>query len=493
METRPLRKEFEKLAGKTRYIPVGRDMLADTETPVSAFLKLAGNACPACLLESVEGGEKWGRYSFICLDPIATWKCKGRKVEVTQNGRTEMFESEDVLESLRKFHSSFRAYHPEGFPRLAAGMVGYLGYEIARHIERLPDDTIDDLDLPDAIFFVPRIVVSFDNVRHLITVMVLADSEEEGAYDKAVEQIDRAYASLSRPCPEEAPIEEKGSLTVTSNMSQQQYEAAVERARQYIHDGDIIQAVLSQRFKVDTNATPLMLYRALRLINPSPYMFFLRFKEVTLSGSSPELLVRLSQGRLFLRPIAGTRKRGAAEDEDTALEKELLADPKERAEHVMLVDLGRNDLGRVAVYGTVEVKKLMRIERYSHVMHIVSDIEADLMPGMDGFDALSSSFPAGTLTGAPKVRAMEIIEELETTKRGPYGGCVGYVDFAGDLDMCIAIRTFIAREKDFTIQAGAGIVADSVPAREHDECCRKAQAAVQAAGLAEQLFGKTRA
>jgi anthranilate synthase component 1 len=490
MKTKPERSDFNKLAKQARYIPVGRDMLADTETPVSAFLKLAGAACPACLLESVEGGEKWGRYSFIGLDPIAVWKCKGHHIELTRNGQREMFDSENVIESLRKFHASFQAVHPEGLPRLAAGMIGYLGYEIARHIEKLPEDTIDDLGMPDAAFFVPRIVVAFDNVRHLITVMVLADSEEEGAYDKALSEIENQAAALARPCPEEAPLESRGSLKVESNMSRQEYQKGVERARQYIHDGDAIQVVLSQRFRVDTRATPLMLYRALRLINPSPYMFFLRFKELALAGSSPELLVRLNEERLFLRPIAGTRRRGEDEKEDRVLAEELIADPKERAEHIMLVDLGRNDLGRVAEYGSVDVKELMRIERYSHVMHLVTDIEADLNPGMDGFDALKASFPAGTLTGAPKVRAMEIIEELEPTRRGPYGGCVGYMDFAGDMDMCIAIRMFLARENDVTVQAGAGIVADSVPEREHDECCRKAQAAIQAAELAEELFGK---
>ena len=489
LRTIPTKSEYERMKTRARFIPVGREFLADTETPVSAFLKLARNSSPSFLLESVEGGEKWGRYSFIGLDAFASWKCKGKKIELRRDGETESFEAEDPIDSLRQFHASFPAYHPPGLPRLAAGMVGYLGYDMVRHIERLPDRARDDFDLPDSVFSVPRTVVAFDNVRHLVTVISLADSAGARAYGRAMEEVERATEALSRPAPAGRPLSKGAKAEVTSNMDREAYEAAVRRAKTYIEEGDAIQVVLSQRFCTRTASSPFDLYRALRLINPSPYMFFLRFDELVLVGSSPELLVRREGKRLFYRPIAGTRRRGATEEEDAALAAEMKADPKERAEHVMLVDLGRNDLGRVAEFGSVVVKDLMRIERYSHVMHLVTDLEAELKEGLDGFDALKSVFPAGTLSGAPKVRAMEIIEELEPTRRGPYGGCVGYVDFAGDLDTCITIRTMLVRGDEVTVQAGAGIVADSVPEREFDETCRKAEGMLRAVELAGELFG----
>ncbi len=445
LRTIPTKAEFERMKAQARFIPVGREFLADTETPVSAFLKLARSTPPSFLLESVEGGEKWGRYSFIGLDPFASWKCKGKNVELMRDGRRESVEVKDPIDSLRRFHASFPAYHPPGLPRLAAGMVGYFGYDMVRHIERLPELARDDLQLPDSIFCVPRTVVAFDNVRHLVTVISLADSTEARAYGRAMEQVERTMESLSRPAPAEKPLSKGVTAEVSSNMEREAFEEAVRRAKRYIEEGDIIQVVPSQRFQTRTSSAPFDLYRALRLINPSPYMFFLRFDELILVGSSPELLVRREGKRLYYRPIAGTRRRGATEEEDAQLAEEMKADPKERAEHVMLVDLGRNDLGRVAEFGSVVVKELMRVERYSHVMHLVTDIEAELKDGLDGFDALRSTFPAGTLTGAPKVRAMEIIEELEPTRRGPYGGCVGYVDFAGDLDTCITIRTMLLR------------------------------------------------
>ncbi len=473
---------------RARFIPVAREFLADTETPVSAFLKLAKISPPSFLLESVEGGEKWGRYSFIGLDTFASWKCKGRTVELTRNGRTERFDAEDPMDSLRGFHASFPFYHPSGLPRLAAGMVGYLGYDMVRHMERLPEFARDDLGLPDAIFAVPRTVVAFDNVRHLVTVISLADSSESGAYDRAMERVERTREALSRPLPPERPGSGRIKADVTSNFDREAFEEAVRRAKAYIEEGDVIQVVPSQRFRTRRSSSPFDLYRALRLINPSPYMFYLRFDELTLVGSSPELLVRREGKRLYYRPIAGTRRRGATEEEDAALAAEMKADPKERAEHVMLVDLGRNDLGRVAEFGSVVVKELMRVERYSHVMHLVTDLEAELKEGLDGFDALRSAFPAGTLTGAPKIRAMEIIEELEPTRRGPYGGCVGYVDFTGDLDTCITIRTMLLCGNEVMVQAGAGIVADSVPEHEYDETCRKAEGMLRAVELAGELF-----
>ena len=483
---------FQVLARQGNLIPVARQILADMETPVSALRKIdSGNY--AFLLESVEGGEQWGRYSFLGSNPSLVFRAKGSHLEVLRGeGREVLTDTPDPLAGLAKLLKRYRAVRVPELPRLTGGMVGYLSYDIVRHLERLPVRTKDDLDLPDALFLMTDTLLIFDNVTHRITVVsnaIVQDNTPAGverAYREAQQKIEAIIAALRRPMG--APMGRSagvGSQRFESNFTREGFCDAVARTKAYVEAGDIIQAVLSQRLSVRTDVDPFDVYRALRVVNPSPYMYYLRLGDMKLVGSSPEVLVRLEGDRIDLRPIAGTRPRGATEEVDRRFERELVADPKERAEHIMLVDLGRNDVGRVAQVGSVDVTDLMVVERYSHVMHLVSHVRGTLEPGRDAFDVLRACFPAGTVTGAPKVRAMEIIEELEPLRRGPYAGAVGYVSFSGNLDTCITIRTILFSRGVATIQVGAGIVADSEPEQEYQETMNKARGMLRAIEMAE--------
>jgi len=480
------------MAGEGNLIPVYREILGDVETPVSAFRKLDTGGY-AFLLESVEGGEKWGRYSFLGSDPGLVFKAKGRAVElITADGVLPRPVGRDVLEPLRALLMQYRPVRAAGLPRFYGGMVGFLAYDVVRQFERLPATAKDDLDIPDAVFLLTDTLVIFDNVSHRIKVVSNAhvpDRTPGGlrrAYDGAARKIDAMVESLRRPLrPMERRARAGRPVAVTSTFSRDEFVRAVGRAKDYVRDGDVVQAVLSQRLSIKTSADPFDIYRALRIVNPSPYMYYLRLGDLRIVGSSPEVLVRLEDGKIDLRPIAGTRPRGRNEEEDLNLERELIADPKERAEHVMLVDLGRNDVGRVARIGSVSVTEFMVVERYSHVMHLVSNVKGILEEGLDAFDVLRACFPAGTVTGAPKIRAMEIIEELEGVRRGPYAGAVGYVGFSGSMDTCITIRTAVIAGGTAHVQVGAGIVADSEPEREYEETMNKAKGMITAIEMAE--------
>lgn len=490
---RPTFQEFEALASQGNLIPVCREINADMETPVSVYLKLRG-AGPSFLLESVEGGEQLGRYSFLAVEPVQMLQVCGEEVVIRNHTRVERFAlgGRDPLDALRELVAPYQAVAAPGLPRFFGGAVGYLSYDMVRRIERLPATARDDLGLPDAAFFLTDTFIAFDHVKHCALVIANAhvDGNPRAAYDNAVERIDRLAAQLNQPAPAAAPAHALPSHPLTSNMTPEEFVAMVQRAQAYIAAGDIFQVVLSQRMERQTHAEAFSIYRALRRLNPSPYMFFLDLGDVQFIGSSPEVLVRLEDGVAQLNPIAGTRPRGQNETADAQLEAELLADPKERAEHVMLVDLGRNDLGRVCEYGSVQVPQFMKVEKYSHVMHLVSRVVGKLRPELDGFDLLRATFPAGTVSGAPKVRAMQIIEELEGTRRGPYAGAVGYFGFpmkgTGNMDFCITIRTIVQRGQRAFIQAGAGIVADSDPMGEHQECVNKARALAEAIRMAEE-------
>jgi anthranilate synthase component 1 len=485
--------EFEKLAQRGNLIPVYREILADIETPVSVLMKLQAKE-HVYLLESVEGGEKWGRYSFIGTDAGVVFQVRGTEVIITEKGRVaKRPHNGDPLHYLRDLLSRYKPVSVPGLPRFYGGAVGYLGYDMVRYLEKLPGGQKDDLGLDESIFIVSDSMMIFDNVRHTIKIVACAYTEDhdslEDAYAASCRKIEDMIKTLSMAAAhQEKDSTEAGEVAFTSNMTEAQYEAVVEKAKEYITGGDIIQVVLSQRFQTECKSSPIDLYRALRFVNPSPYLFFLKLDDVTLIGSSPEVMVRLEEQTMELRPIAGTRKRGKTEQEDRALSDELLSDEKERAEHVMLVDLGRNDLGRVAEIGSVQVNQYMVVEKYSHVMHLVSNVRAQLAKGKDAFDVLAATFPAGTLTGAPKVRAMEIIDELEPVKRGTYGGAVGYFSFNGNMDFCITIRTILLKENKIYIQAGAGIVYDSIPEKEHQESLNKACAMLQAVRLAASSF-----
>lgn len=488
----PSFEEFSRKARDGNLIPVYREILADMETPVSAFRKIdSGNY--AFLLESIEGGEKWGRYSFLGSNPGLVFKAKGSRAEVITGDGIQFHEiNTDVLEPLKAILSRYRPVRADDLPRFYGGMVGFLGYDVVRQFERLPATTKDDLDLPDALFLLTDTLVIFDNVSHRIKVVSNAHVPEatphrlREAYEEASKKIDAIISSLRRPLGASlTPHGGREAPQLTSTMSRGEFKQAVESAKEYVRAGDIVQAVISQRLSARTSADPFDIYRALRVINPSPYMYYLRLGDLRVVGSSPEVLVRLEGGRIHLRPIAGTRPRGSNEEHDLALERELLDDPKERAEHIMLVDLGRNDVGRVARIGSVKVTELMVVERYSHVMHIVSSITGELEEGRDAFDLLRACFPAGTVTGAPKIRAMEIIEELERVRRGPYAGAVGYFGFSGNMDTCITIRTVLIAEGNAHVQVGAGIVADSNPEREYEETMNKAKGMIKAIEMAE--------
>jgi anthranilate synthase component I len=497
---------YLSLAREYSLIPVYREVLADLETPISVFMKLCQEEPGAFLLESVEGGEKVARYSFLGCRPLMTIAGRDgitRVMEgeaaseyrtigqVTQGDGQARVLHGDPLAHLRQVLAEFKVYRPAGLPRFFGGAVGYTAYDAVRYYEQLPGNQVDDQGLPDALFMFTELVVVFDHLKHKLLLIANSrpGSEPEVAYRRAMALLDRAAERLRGPVPVPPGVSllRPRPLQVTSSVTKEQFEAAVESAKTYIKAGDIFQVVLSQRLQTHVRSRPLDIYRVLRTVNPSPYMFYITFGDLKIIGSSPEMLVRVEDGVAETRPIAGTRPRGASEAADAALEQELLADHKERAEHVMLVDLGRNDLGRVCEYGSVEVRQMMRVERYSHVMHIVSDVRGKVAPGKDALDVLAACFPAGTLSGAPKVRAMAVIDELEPLRRNIYGGAVGYVAWGGDaMDTCIAIRTMVMKGDKVLIQAGAGIVADSDPALEYEETLNKARALVRTLELAEE-------
>ena len=480
---------FKRLAKEGNLIPVYREILADTETPVSALMKLRSKP-NVFLLESVEGGEKWGQYTFLGSDSHVIFRVKGEDVLIQKNGEICSHKhGGDPMRFLRDLLHTYRPVAVEGLPRFYGGAVGFLSYDIVRYFEKLPAAAEEDIETDDATFLITDTLMIFDNVRHTIKVVACAVTEESedlgGVYNEAIKKIDRMAEMLQSPLEgREIPTEGEAHIPPQSNMTPDDFKAVVKKAKDYIFAGDVIQVVLSQRFEMKNSRDPIDLYRALRYINPSPYLFFLKFEDLILIGSSPEVMVRLEEGVAELRPIAGTRRRGKNEQEDRSLSDELLQDPKERAEHVMLVDLGRNDLGRIARIGSVQVNQFMVVERYSHVMHLVSHVQAQLSDGKDAFDVLKATFPAGTLSGAPKIRAMEIIDELEPTRRGPYGGAVGYFSYTGNMDLCITIRTMMIKDGKIFVQAGAGIVADSDPDEEHKECINKAMGMVQAVRMA---------
>ncbi len=482
----PGTREFDRRAREGNLVPVSCEVVADLDTPISAYLRLRDLPHPF-LLESVEGGEKVARYSFLGAEPRLTLRAFPTHVEVVEGGATRR-SGQDPLEAARAILQQYRPAADPSLPRFYGGLVGWFGYDLVRTIEHLPNRPPDDRGLPLCSLQLADAVMIFDHLRHRIRIVANAFVEEgaERAYRGAQRRIEAWLDRLRRPLPEPAESGPLPPLAVRSNMTREQYLAAVRRCKEYIFAGDAFQIVLSQRFAGDVGALdPFAVYRALRTINPSPFMFFLEGGEAALVGASPELLVRLEGDLVEMRPIAGTRRRGLTEDEDRQLAEELLADEKERAEHVMLVDLTRNDIGRIARYGTVRVSELMAVERYSHVMHIVSSVQGRLAPGRDALDVLRAVFPHGTVSGAPKVRAMEILDELEPTARGPYAGAVGYVGFGGALDTCIAIRTLVIMHGTAYAQAGGGIVADSDPSAEYDETINKAKVlirAIEAAG-----------
>ncbi len=486
----PSREEFLKTARPGDLIPVYREILADRLTPVSAFEKIAGEK-NSFLLESVEGGERLARYSYLGSDPFLVLSSKGSTAHISEGGATRevpVAPGSDALDLLKDLLSRYRVIETEGLPRFCGGAVGFLSYDMVRFFEDLPDDTVDDLGVDDCCFLFTNSLLIFDHVKHRLKVLCNAVVGDDigAAYDLAASKIDEIVAQLKSADSPRASTPHAGPIDVTPNMSREAFEQAVERCKEYIMAGDAFQVVPSQRFTVKLHCRPFEVYRALRSVNPSPYMYYLDLGDKQVVGSSPEILVTVEDGLVRLRPIAGTRPRGRTAAEDLELETELLADEKERAEHIMLVDLGRNDVGRVAEYGTVKVDELMVIERYSHVMHIVSNVTGKLAKGSNVFDVMRASFPAGTLSGAPKVRAMEIIEELEPTRRGIYGGAVGYFSYNGDMDFAIAIRTALIQNGAAYVQAGGGVVADSVPALEYQESANKAKALLTAIQMAEE-------
>lgn len=492
---RPSFEEFSQLTGQGNLVPVFREIFADLDTPLSAFMKVAGERPYAFLLESVHGGEKWGRYSFLGADPAMLFRVTGHHITIERAGYpSKVVRAKDPVAFLREEMALYRPVHVKGLPRFHGGAVGYLGYDMVRHFEQLPDNNPDHLKTPDALFLLTHTVVIFDNllckIKVVDNVFVDEDKTSKQLYDEALIRIQHVVDRLNKPLPVpssgrwiQAEVKPVLESDFRSEMSREAFEDAVMRAKEYIVAGDIMQVVLSQRLTIPFKDPPIDLYRALRATNPSPYLFYLRCGSFSIVGSSPEILVRKEEDVITVRPIAGTRPRGETDLEDRDLEKSLLDDPKERAEHMMLLDLGRNDLGRVAVIGTVDVTEQFAIERYSHVMHIVSNVEARLRRGLDAMDVLAATFPAGTVSGAPKIRAMEIIDELEVSRRGPYAGAVGYLSYAGNMDTAIAIRTAIIKDNRLAIQAGAGIVADSVPEMEFHETMNKARAIFRAVDL----------
>ncbi len=497
----PTPEEFLKLATQGNLIPVARRILADLETPLSTYRKIRGQG-ESFLFESVEGGEHVGRYSFVGCNPRAVIRQDGSHVQMFENGRvTESFvvgrDVKDGLEVVERVMKKFQVVATPGLPRFTGGAIGFIGYEFIHDVEpSVPRPPQDELKTPVMYFLIADQILIFDRAAQTITILVNAILDEntsaEDAYENATSEIDRIISLLEQPS-EHQPVTlpaEVAPLAFESNLTPEKFQSNVLAAKKYIQAGDIIQVVGSQRFSAPVTASPLDIYRATRSVNPSPYMFLLELDGFSLVGASPELHVRCEDGKVEIRPIAGTRRRGKNEEEDLALEKELLADPKERAEHVMLVDLARNDIGRVCDFGSVAVKDLMIIERYSHVMHIVSQVEGKLSAAKSPYDLMRATFPAGTLSGAPKIRAMQIISELEQTARGPYGGCVGYFSFNGNLDCCITIRTALVKDGKAYVQAGGGWVNDSTPEAEFQETVNKSMAMRKAIALAENFGGE---
>ncbi len=492
---RPTFEEFAGRAGAAACVPVYRQLTGDGLTPVSAFARIERTA-PSFLFESVIGGEKVGRFSFLGTEPFLRFQARGREVVVTSAGDpqgTRAFTTADPFVELEQLVQRHRAVPLPGLPRFTGGAVGYAAYDAVRYTEHLPDAPPDDRGLPDLSFsFYDRMVI-FDHIRK--TVLVVAQAhlgpgiDPRAAYDAACGRVDELVERLAAPAADLAPrnLDTEGPTrsTPTSNFTRDAYEQVVRHCQEYIKAGDIFQVVPSQRFQLETRARPFDIYRVLRVLNPSPFLFYLSFDDFHLIGSSPEILVRVEEGAVTIRPLAGTRRRGQDDDEDRLLAAELLADPKERAEHIMLVDLGRNDVGQVAEYNSVQLTDLMKVERYSHVMHITSNVTGQLRQGKTAFDALRAGLPAGTVSGAPKVRAMQIIDEVEPTRRGPYAGAVGYIDFTGNMDTCIALRTLVIQGRTAYVQAGGGVVYDSVPANEFDETVNKARVLLKAIEIAE--------
>jgi anthranilate synthase component I len=490
MQVEPDFESFAATYAAGRPQVVWTTLVADLETPVSAMLKLADGRPNSFLLESVEGGAVRGRYSFIGLKPDLIWRCSGDKAEINRRARfdADAFEpcTAGAIESLRALLAESRIETPSTLPPMAAGLFGYMGYDMVRLMERLPDDNADVLGIPDGLFLRPTVTAIFDNFENLVTIVTpvwpRGDATARAAYDQACERLTEILEDFERSLPHRGTAAATAEPPEpTSNMSRSQFHAMVEKAKEYVFAGDIFQVVPSQRFAVPFRLPPFSLYRALRRLNPSPFLFFLDFGKFAVVGSSPEILVRLRDGKVTIRPLAGTRRRGATPEEDRALAAELLADPKEVAEHLMLLDLGRNDVGRVAKVGTVKVTEQMVIEYYSHVMHISSNVVGEIEGEHDAMDALIAGFPAGTVSGAPKVRAMEIIDELEPDRRGIYGGAIGYFAANGMMDTCIALRTAVVKDGVMYVQAGCGIVADSDPEAEYQETCNKARALIRAA------------
>lgn len=493
MKVQPDFTAFDVAYNAGRPQVVWTTLVSDLETPVSAYLKLADGRPFGFLLESAERGHgsRRDRYSVIGFKPDVVWRCRRNTAEINRRALYDRNAYEPLeakpLDTLRALIQESRIELPAELPPMAAGLFGYLGYDMVRLMERLPDDNPDELDIPDAIMTRPSIVAIFDSHTDSVTLVTPvwpeAGVDSQAAYGRACERLADAVADLERPLPyRREPRSEDGlPLSWTSNTSRGEYHAIVERAKEYIRAGDIFQVVPSQRIRIPFHPSPLALYRTLRRLNPSPFLFHLDFGELSIVGSSPEILVRVRDGKLTIRPIAGTRKRGATPEEDKALAEDLLSDPKELAEHLMLLDLGRNDVGRVAKVGTVQVTHKMVVEYYSHVMHIVSNVEGELDPRHDALDALIAGFPAGTVSGAPKVRAMEIIDELEKARRGVYAGCIGYFGASGAMDTCIALRTAVLKNGTMFVQAGGGVVVDSDPEAEYQETVNKAQALIRAA------------
>lgn len=491
----PELKEFLRLSGKGNVIPVYKEINADLDTPVSAFLKISGRQDYAFLLESVEGQEKIARYSFLGANPEMVFRSKGKLIHIiypNKRSKRAFLTPTDPLDEIKKLMKGFKAVAVKGLPRFYGGFVGYMGYDMVRFFEEIPDKNKDDLGVPDSTFILTDTILIFDHVNHTIKIVTnailpaagdkLSVSRKTKIYNSAIKKIEAIQRNFNKPVSGPAAKNElKGAkIKMASNVTKYQFKKMVEKAKEYIKKGDIIQAVPSQRFNTRIEQTPFNIYRNLRSLNPSPYMFFLKLKDMHLIGASPEMLVRCEDGLVQTRPIAGTRPRGKTEDEDKRMEKELSADIKERAEHVMLVDLGRNDLGRVSKAGQVKVSEFMTVEKYSHVMHLVSEVRGTLDNRYDSYDVLRACFPAGTVSGSPKIRAMEIIDELENTRRGPYAGCVGYFSFSHNMDTCITIRTVLIKNNIAYIQAGCGIVADSIPEKEYFESVNKARALVEA-------------
>ena len=488
---KPSLEEFKKLAKSGNLIPVYKEILADLDTPVSAYMKI-GDGDYSFLLESVEGGEKWARYCFLGCDPAVVVSSKGRNITIDENGKREQskIESGTPLSAIKEILARYNPVDVPGLPRFSGGAVGFISYDMVRFFEDLPEDTADDLNVPDSQFIITDTMLVFDNISQTIKMVSNAFIETDDldeVYEQTIKKIGLLEEKLKTPLKISTQAnEEVVQPKFESNFEKEKFKEAVDKVKQYILEGDAIQVVLSQRLSFDIKKKAFDIYRALRTVNPSPYMYFLKFGGIEVVGSSPEILVRLEDEKVEVRPIAGTRKRGKNEEEDVVLEKDLLQDEKELAEHIMLVDLGRNDLGRVAKISSVEVNESFTVERYSHVMHIVSNVRGILKEGLDCFDVLEATFPAGTVSGAPKIRAMEIIEEMEPNRRGLYAGAVGYIGFSGNMDTAIAIRTLVVKEQTAYLGVGAGIVADSVPESEFEETMNKGRALLKAVELAEK-------